>query len=77
MILFIDEQETVPAVQAFAQKYNLAAPFLMDYSGEIGVQYQLFSTPTTYFIDAQGVIQDIQAGLVDLRWLEKNLSQSS
>ena len=49
---------------------------LMDPSGSIGAMYALFSTPTTYFVDGRGVIQDIVVGVLRLNWLESNLARS-
>lgn len=42
---------------------------LMDPSGEIGRLYQLRGTPTTFFVDTDGVVQDIQVGFVTPEWI--------
>jgi peroxiredoxin len=76
-MLYVDEEETVGAAQEFADRYSLTGPFLMDQTGEIGRRYQLLGTPTTYFIDANGVVQALQPGIVTLSWIEDNLGRSS
>ncbi len=75
-ILHVDQQESISAVVDFANKYALESPFLMDPSGAIGRQYRIQSTPTVFFVDPDGVIQDIRAGVINLRWIETNLNSS-
>jgi hypothetical protein len=75
-ILFVDEQEPLDAVLGFADKYGLTSTFLMDRSDAIGAIYRLRSTPTTYFLDPSGVVQDIRVGAVNSSWLEKNVERS-
>ena len=64
-------------VQTFASQFGLASPFLMDATGEIGRLYQLRGTPTTFFINADGIVQNIQPGFIYLSWIESNLDSSS
>ena len=77
VVLFVDQEETVPLVKQFASNYGLTSSFLMDPTGAIGAQYNLFSTPTTYFVDANGVIQNIQAGVVTPNWIDAQMRSSS
>ncbi len=65
------------AVLGFAFEHGLESTFLMDYDGAVGRTYQLYSTPTTYFIDPAGVVQDFQVGIVDLAWLTANVQRST
>ena len=75
-ILFVDEQEPVGLVLEFAEKYGLTSTFLMDRSSEVGFDYRIGSTPTTFFLDPSGVVQDITIGVVTFSWLEKNVERS-
>ena len=75
-ILFVDEEEPLDAVLGFADKYGLTSTFLMDRSGAVGFNYRLGSTPTTFFLDPNGVVQDIRIGAVSFSWLEKNVERS-
>lgn len=61
-------------VADFMARYELDYPFVVDPTGEVGSAYQLRSTPTTYFINPDGVIQDMSFGVVTQGWIEKNLS---
>jgi len=48
----------------------------MDPAGELGFNYRVRSTPTTFFLDPNGVVQDIWIGAVSYSWLEKNVERS-
>jgi len=75
-ILFVDEQEPAGLVLEFADRYGLTSTFLMDRSGTVGFNYRLGSTPTTFFLDPSGVVQDIRIGVVTFSWLEENVERS-
>jgi len=48
----------------------------MDRSSEVGFSYRLGSTPTTFFLDPTGVVQDIRIGVVTFSWLDENVERS-
>lgn len=75
-ILFVDQEEPVQLVLDFAARYGLTSTFLMDTTGAIGSTYRLRATPTTYFIDPSGVVQDINIGVVTFNWLKTNVERS-
>ena len=77
MILHVDQEETAPVVEQFASKYGLTSPFLMDPNSKTGRLYQLRGTPTTFFIDPKGVVQDSLPGFIKLDWIDSNFSKSS
>jgi hypothetical protein len=77
VVLFVDEEESVQDVNAFAARYGLESVFVMDTTGSVGVDYRLFSTPTTYIVDADGVIRNIQAGVINLAWLDSQMAALS
>jgi cytochrome c biogenesis protein CcmG/thiol:disulfide interchange protein DsbE len=54
-----DERE---AALAFAAEQGLTFPILLDEGGEATRLYQVRALPTTFFIDSQGIIQDVIAG---------------
>ena len=69
-------QENETAVSDFITHYDLSYPFLMDTDGRISRQYSVFSTPTTYFINPDGVITSILPGLMTQQWIAANLEAS-
>lgn len=46
----------------FVQDYGLSFPILLDTNGEVSRQYQLNSLPTSFFVDRNGVIQQVIVG---------------
>jgi thiol-disulfide isomerase/thioredoxin len=62
VVIGLDLQEGPGLIQPFAQKYGIDYPILVDRDGEMGDEYRLLGLPTTFFIDANGVIQQIFRG---------------
>jgi cytochrome c biogenesis protein CcmG, thiol:disulfide interchange protein DsbE len=54
-----DDPERVPS---FVDEYGLTFPILMDIQGTVGTDYQLRSLPSSYFIDRDGIIQEVVIG---------------
>jgi len=46
----------------------------MDATGEISTNYEVTTTPTTYFIAPDGTIADQISGVVNQGWLERNIN---
>lgn len=46
----------------FAQELGLTFPILLDTTGKVSGSYQLRSLPTSFFVDSQGVIQEVVIG---------------
>ena len=46
----------------FAQSYNLTFPILFDESGEVSRLYEVRALPTSFFVDAYGIIQEVVIG---------------
>lgn len=46
----------------FAASRGLTFPILLDYEGQVSASYQLQALPTTFFIDADGIITEIVVG---------------
>jgi cytochrome c biogenesis protein CcmG/thiol:disulfide interchange protein DsbE len=55
-------QDSESAAVEFARELGLTFPILLDRTGVVGYQYQLRSLPTTFFVDRQGVIQQVILG---------------
>jgi peroxiredoxin len=75
VILAIDVQEEKLLVQEFADELGLTFPVLLDTKGKVTRSYRVRGLPTSYFIDQNGVILDVQVGPVDAAWMKKNLAQ--
>ena len=55
-------QDDRQKAQAFAAEQGLTFPILFDTDGEATRLYAVRALPTTFFIDAQGIIQEVVAG---------------
>jgi len=66
-------QEGDAEVDDFINTFGLTYPFLMDRTGQISSDYEVASTPTTYFIAPDGTIADTTVGVVSQNWLEDNI----
>lgn len=72
-VLSVSVQEGENEVAHFIDRYGLTYPFLMDFTGDVSVEYGVATTPTTYFISPDGTIVDTLAGVVRASWLEDNI----
>ncbi|MGF2616280.1 redoxin domain-containing protein [Rossellomorea vietnamensis] len=57
--------EGKPAIEQFVQDYELTFPVPLDEEGDIGMQYQAFTIPTSYVIDTEGKIAKKIIGPMD------------
>lgn len=62
VVLAVDQMENPEVVNAFAAKFNLTFPLLLDGDGAINRQYLVSALPTSFFVDRKGVIRDMMIG---------------
>jgi peroxiredoxin len=55
-------QDSASAAKAFVREYDLTFPVLLDTTGLVGNSYQMRALPSTFFIDQEGVIQQVIIG---------------
>ena len=55
-------QDQITAVEEFVANNKITFPILLDQNGSISSLYNLYSLPTTIFIDKSGIIQKIIIG---------------
>jgi peroxiredoxin len=55
-------QDNLSDAISFSQTLGLTFPILLDHDGSVSDLYEVRSLPTTFFIDAQGIIQEIIIG---------------
>jgi len=55
-------QDQEEAAQAFVNEFGLTFPVLLDRTGSVANRYLLRALPTTFFVDRDGVIQDVVIG---------------
>lgn len=62
VVLGVNQQESAETVEAFAAEFALTYPLLLDARADVYQTYAVFGLPTTYFIDADGIIVDVIPG---------------
>jgi len=62
VMLTINKGETSAEVKKFMESNNLSFPVLLDANQEIAREYNIRGIPTTFFIDKDGIIQDMKVG---------------
>ena len=55
-------QDDLKAAERFVGENGLTFPILLDINGEVSRAYQLRSLPTTFFVDPDGMIQEVVVG---------------
>ncbi|NHN33188.1 thiol-disulfide oxidoreductase ResA [Paenibacillus agricola] len=60
-IVGINLNESKISVESFVKQLNIGFPILLD-NDTVRKKYKVMSYPTTFFIDPQGIIQDIFVG---------------
>lgn len=63
-IVAINSQEDKSSVINFLERGGYGATVLLDISGAVSVEYGARSLPVTYFIDSEGIIQEIYVGIL-------------
>jgi peroxiredoxin len=65
IILGVNEQDSLADARQFVADFNIRFPILVDKDGLVAEQYIVRGFPTTFFIDAEGVLQAQHIGGLD------------
>ncbi len=76
-ILGVNTVDDTPAAQQFAQQYGLTYQIVMDSNDDVVKLYDIGATPTSYFIDREGIIRSVVVGPVDDTALKQYVEQIS
>ena len=60
----VPPEDTQEAVTAFQRRFGDWGPTLYDRDGKVGIAYGVFKLPETYLIDADGVVREKVAGVL-------------
>lgn len=58
----ITSQDSLTAAKQFVEEYGLTFPILLDTNGVVAKLYQLRAFPSSFFIDKDGIIQEVVIG---------------
>ena len=67
-------RETLSSAKAFLQSSGYTFPVLFDTEMDAAITYQVYSLPTTYFIDAEGYLVNHAIGALSESKLQRNLA---
>ncbi|MEN1935252.1 TlpA disulfide reductase family protein [Paenibacillus sp. 102] len=67
--------DPVSEAKAFADRFGFKFPVLLDMDGVAGLDYKIFSLPTTFFVDKDGIIVEQVRGVLPPDQLEKKFKQ--
>lgn len=70
----LTSQDTQDKVETFVDAYGLTFPIALDVDGEVGRLYEIFTIPTTYFIDEEGKIVQKYIGPLDEQSMKKMIN---
>ncbi len=72
-ILGINQGESAKVVNDFGNEFNITYPLLVDDENEVNHLYNVNSLPTTIFVDADGVVQEVLVGTISQAVLENRI----
>jgi cytochrome c biogenesis protein CcmG/thiol:disulfide interchange protein DsbE len=55
-------QDDYSAIEPFVKEYQLSFPILLEETGDVAKKYELRSLPSSFFIDRDGIIQEVVIG---------------
>jgi cytochrome c biogenesis protein CcmG/thiol:disulfide interchange protein DsbE len=65
IVLAVNVSQLQPDVEQFVRHYSLTFEILLDPWATVASEYSIHTIPTTFFIDRNGIIQDLQIGVLD------------
>lgn len=77
VILGVNSVDDTQTAQQFVQQYGLTYSLALDNNQQVATLYNLTATPTSYFIDRQGIIRSVVVGPVDASTLRQDVAEIS
>ena len=71
VVLAINVQESLEQIQPFAEEFEMTLPIVRDTDGDLRNLYEVRGMPTSVFIDREGKIFTIWAGLLTMDLLQE------
>ncbi len=75
VVLAVNQGEPVSVVKPWVEKKNFPFTVVLDLAGQIGQSYRVRAYPTTYFVDANGVVKSWQVGSLTQLTLDRHLAK--
>lgn len=74
VIVGINISDNALTISSFVQRLGITYPILRDLGERVALEFQLTATPTSFFLDHQGVIRYKQVGPLDTATLDKDIT---
>ncbi len=74
-VVAINAGQDKPAVTAFMKKIGVSYPALLDEQSKIARSYGVVGLPTTYFVDARGIVRGKIVGEADEATFERQVAE--
>ena len=75
VVLGVNQMESPNSVSRFVEEYSLTFPMPMDRDGKVSAVYQARGLPTSFFVDAEGVIRATFTGPMSSGFIESKLEE--
>jgi peroxiredoxin len=72
-VIGVNQGEAAETLQEFGVRQNISYPLLVDDDNTVNLSYNVVSLPTTIFIDADGVVEEVIVGIVNQAVLEDRI----
>jgi peroxiredoxin len=77
VIMAVNSVDDAPTAQQFVLQYGITYTPVLDDNQRVATLYNLNATPTSFFIDRQGIIRFVQVGPVDEATLQQKVAEIS
>ena len=74
-VIGVNQGESNEAITKFGTEFNVTYPLLNDQDQIVNNKYMVNSLPTTIFIDADGIVREVQIGIITKAVLEDRIEQ--
>lgn len=74
VIIGVNLQENADQVRAFADEFGAEFPLVIDADGTVAESYRLLGLPSTYFVDAGGVLREQHFGQLSAKIIEEKVT---
>jgi len=74
-VIGVNQRETPARVTSFALEVGTTYPLLLDEDGAVNGTYRIRALPTTVFIDADGVVQEVFSGILTEGALQEKIER--
>ncbi len=77
VILGINSVDDAQTARQFVQQEGMTYPITLDNHQQVATLYNLTATPTSYFIDRQGIIRSVYVGPISVATLQQRVAEIS